>query len=55
MAHRRRYTLDTEHICAPEDEITIEHIDEFVKQWKEYSPKIISVTFEIEDSIHDHS
>ena len=55
MQSRKRFTLDSEFVETETGRLTIDDIEQFLTEWQDCNPELVSVTVELDDSCYVHS
>ena len=55
MQSRKKFTLEPEFTDSDDTTLTLNELEEFLTEWKECNPELVSVTVELDDSCYIHS
>jgi len=57
MQSRKRFTLNPEFVetKTKSDHLTIEDVEQFLTEWEDCNPELMSVTVALDDSCYVHS
>lgn len=50
---RRRFTLEPGQAASPAEDLNLDDVEAFIEDHTEFSPELVSVTFEVDDAVRD--